>query len=129
MKKQILNIALGIAAMLVVSTSYAAAKNSTASDNGYTLQSVVDGHETTAAFDKNGNWVYTIHRYTPDNLDKNIITKIKDGYDKYSINGMQKIEQPGQDTVYVAYLENATTVKTIRICNDEVELVQDYSKQ
>ena len=128
MKKQFLNIAMGLAAMLIVSTSFAAGKNSTTTEKSYTVHNVIDGHESITAYSKKGKWIYTINRYSPDNLDVNIVNKIKTVYDKYSINGIQKIEQPGMETVYVAYLEDATSLKTIRIANDEMELVQEFSK-
>lgn len=129
MKKQLLNIAMGLASMLIVSSSFAAVKTSAATEKSYTVHNTIDGHESTVAYGKKGNWIYTIHSYSSDNLDITLVKKIKTLYDKYSINGIQKIEQPGMETVYIAYLENATSLKTIRISNNEIELVNDFSKE
>ena len=128
MKKQLLNISMSIAAMIIVSTSFAADKKSSSAEKGYTVHTVVDGHESITAYNKKGNLVYSIQDFTADNLDKNIVNKIKTVYDKYSITGLQKIEQPGLSTVYVAYLENARTLKTVRIADDEMELVKQFTK-
>ncbi|CAN5297195.1 hypothetical protein BH11BAC6_BH11BAC6_12450 [soil metagenome] len=128
MKKQILNIAFLLVAICTVSASYAAGGSASTSAKGYTVHTVIDGHNSTVAYNKKGSWLYTIQNYNADNLDLNIVNKIKTAYDKYSINGIQKIQQPGQDEVCVAYLEDAGTIKTVRISNGEMELVQEYSK-
>ena len=61
MKKQILFTVLA-AAMLTATTSYASENKSEKSSNtakGYTVHSVIDGRESTTAYDKKGKWVYT----------------------------------------------------------------------
>ncbi|CAN5660723.1 hypothetical protein BH10BAC2_BH10BAC2_01750 [soil metagenome] len=128
MKKQILTLILAIAAIITTSTVSAAANKTTAAKEGYTVNSVIDGRTSTTAFDKNGNWVYTVQQYSPASLDKRIMDKATDGYHNYGITSMQKIEQPGTDAVYIVRLENAKSLKTVRISNDDVELVQDYIK-
>jgi len=105
-----------------------AEKKITAAKEGYTVNSVIDGRTSTKAFDKNGKWVYTVQQYNPASLDKRIMDKATDGYHNYGITGMQKIEQPGTDAIYIVRLENTKSLKTVRISNDEVELVQDYIK-
>ena len=128
MKKQILSIILGFITMMFVSTAYAGTVFALKSEKGYTVRSVVDEHEITTAYSKKGKLVYAITRYTSDNLDKNIIEKIKTAYNNYTVTGIEKVEQPGFDVVYVVHLENETSLKTVRISNDEIELVQDFVK-
>ncbi|HNP22725.1 MAG TPA: hypothetical protein PKM63_06770 [Panacibacter sp.] len=127
MKKQFLFL-LFAAAMFTATSSFASEKNSTEKAKGYTVRSVIDGRESTSAYNKNGSWVYTIQTYSTDNLDKSIIDKVKEQYANYGVTGIQKIEQPGVDAVYIVYLENKTSLKTVRLSNNEVELVSDYSK-
>ncbi len=41
---------------------------------------------------------------------------------------MEKIDQSGYNTVYIVHLEDSHYIKTIRVKNDEVELIQDFKK-
>ena len=116
------------AALLTVSASYASGNKSSEASKGYTVRSVIDGRESTTAYDKKGKWVYTIQTYSTDNLDKSIIDKVKAHYESYGVTGIQKIEQPGSNAVYIVYLENKNSIKTVRLVNDEVELVSEYVK-
>lgn len=127
MKKHFLFILLS-AAMLTATSSFASADKTSEKAKGYTVRTVIDGRESLSAYSKKGNWVYTIQTYSMDNLDKAIIDKVRELYADYGVTGIQKVEQPGLDTVYIVYIENKSSIKTVRIVNDEVELVNDYSK-
>jgi len=128
MKKKILSIALGFITMMFVSSAYAGGESSSKSGKATIVNSMIEGRQVSTAYNKKRKWVYTITRYTSDNLDKNIIDKVKTAYDKYAIAGIEKVEQPGFDVVYVVHLENADSVKTVRISNDEIEMIQDFVK-
>jgi hypothetical protein len=152
MKKQILSI-LFVLAMLVTGTvSHAAVNNNikeltpqekvikdftaefslvpaiSFTDNGFIASSIIDGHQISSAYNKKGNRVYTITRFAADNLDKNIVDAVKEGYDKYFITSMEKVEQPGSDAVYVVHLTNSNSIKTVRVTDNNMELVQNYKK-
>src|SRR6266540_1100939 len=122
MKKGILSIVLGLAIILVTSTSYASDNTSSKSKKGYVVQSVVEGRQTTTAYNKKGKWVYTIQQYSLDNLDKNIIDRVRSVYYDYGVTGIQKVEQPGMEVVYVVHLENEKSIKLVRLTDDEMEL-------
>ena len=77
MKKNILTILLAAAVMLVASASYASGNKTSMGAKGYTVYSVIDGRESTTAYNKKGHWVYTIQCYSTDNLDKNIVDKVR----------------------------------------------------
>jgi hypothetical protein len=128
MKKNILTIMLAAAVMLVASASYASGNKTSVTAKGYTTHSVIDGRQSTIAYDKKGNWVYTIQYYNTDNLDKNIVDKVRNDYNDYGVTAIQKIEQPGADPVYVVNLENKTSIKIVRLANDHVELIKDLIK-
>lgn len=128
MRKQLFTIMLAVSGMLAASASYASGDKSAASLKGYTVHSIVDGRESTTAYDKKGNWVYTIQRYSLDNLDKSIIDKVHNVYGDYGVTGIQKIEQPGSATVYIVNIENKTSLKTVKLVNDDVELMQNFKK-
>ena len=155
MKKQILSIALGLGIMAIGTTTYAADKNVSGTkltsnkkvvkdfsekfktpvnsligsfNDGFIVRSLVDGHEITSAYDKKGNWVYTIKHYTTDNLALNIINIVKGSFDNYFITTMDKVDQPGNESVYVVHMENFNSFRTLRVVNNEVELVEDFQK-
>jgi hypothetical protein len=156
MKKQILSTAIGLVMMAIGTTTYAADKtpgsgtkptanekvvkdfnkqfknslNPTinSSNDGFIVKSLVDGHEITSAYDKKGNWVYTIKLYPTDNLALNIINIVKGSFDNYFITTMEKVDQPGNESVFVVHMENYNSFKTLRVVNNEVELVEDFQK-
>ena len=49
-------------------------------------------------------------------------------YYDYGVTSIQKIDQPGMETVYVVHLENEKSIKLVRLTKDEMELVQDLTK-
>jgi hypothetical protein len=128
MKKKILSIVFTVATILVVTTSYASDKTSEKTNKGYIVHSVIEGRQAMSAYNKKGKWVYTIQQYSLDNLDKNIIDRVRSVYYDYGVTGIQKVEQPGMDAVYVVRLENTKSIKLVRLTNDDMELVQDLNK-
>ncbi len=128
MKTRILSIVIGIVTTLVASTSYAS-DNTSKSGKAHVVYSVVEGRQTMTAYNKNGKWIYTIQRYSPDNLDKNITDKVRSVYYDYGVTAIEKVEQPGMNVVYVVHLENEKSLKTVRLTDDEMELVQDFVKR
>ena len=129
MKKQILSVVFAIATILVVTTSYASDKTSVKANEGYVVHSVIDGRQAMSAYNKKGKWVYTIQQYSLDNLDKNIIDRVRSIYYDYGVTAIQKVEQPGMDEVYVVHLENTKSIKLVRLTSEDIELVQDFNKQ
>jgi hypothetical protein len=152
MKKQILSAVL-VLTMLVTGTVAHAAPNSsskevitrqkivedfsakflstpiiTLTEDGFIASSVVDGHQVSSVYDKKGNKIYSIVRYTSNNLDKDIVDAVKINYDKYFIAGMDKIEQPGFKAVYIVHLTDSKSIKTIRISEDGSELMQSFKE-
>ena len=127
MKKKIFSIALGLAAMTATTASFAAEAKTNALINS-TVTAETDGHSVTKAFNKNGKWIYTIERYSTDNLAKNIIDAVKQNFGNYFIRSMEKVEERGEEIFFVVHAEDSISMKTLKVVNDEVELVQDFVK-
>jgi hypothetical protein len=125
MKTRILGLLFGTA-LLVASNSYASNNRSSKSASGHVVHSIIDGHQAMIAYNKKGKWVYTIQQYNLDNLDKNIADRVRFVYYDYKVTGVQKVEQPGMDAVYIIHLENTKSIKLVRLTNDELEVVQDF---
>src|SRR6266542_6418709 len=100
MKKRTLSIVFGLAIILIAAKSYATDNISTKSSEGYIRHSVIDGNQSISAYNKKGKWIYTIQQYSLDNLDKNIIDRVRSVYYEYGVKSIKKIEQPGMETVY-----------------------------
>ncbi len=155
MKKQILSIALGLVIMAIETTITAADKNPVSSKkltanekavkdftkqfknsanpaiysstDGFIVSADSTGNKITSACNKKGNWVYTIERYAADNLVKDIVDNVKDSYEDYAVAGMEKIDQSGYNTFFMLHFETNSSFKTVRVRNDDVELIHDFT--
>lgn len=130
------SVVLGLIALLTVTTSFAKNNNhvnalTTSSDEKVTKLStgtIVRDGNAMSAYDKKGNWVYTVTRFNADNLPKDIFDIARKDYANYYISGMEKVDRPGFETVYIVHMEDNTTIKTVRVSEGETELVEDYIK-
>jgi len=109
-------------------TEFTSAPTITFTNDGYIASAVVEGHQVSAAYNKKGNKVCSIVRYTSDNLAKNIVDIVKGTYDKYFITSMEKIEEPNLEPVFIVHLTNANSVKTVRVSEGSTELLQNFRK-
>ncbi|MEO7487188.1 MAG: hypothetical protein ABIU77_08805 [Ferruginibacter sp.] len=98
------------------------------SEDGFIVSSEANGNKITSAYNKKGNWTYTIERFGSGNFVADIVDVVKADYDNFSITGMEKIDQSGYNTVYIVHLENDHCIKTVRVKNDESEVLQDFKK-
>ena len=151
MKKQILSLAIGLAIFgFANAASGDNSKTAAASDkahrnfqkqfkdvsnatwytlgDGFKVEFTKDGRQTNTVYGKRGNWVYTIEYFKADNLDKNLIDLVKTEYDRYYISGMEKVDAPASDAVYIVHLEDQRSYKTVRVSKTDMELVQDFKK-
>jgi hypothetical protein len=126
MKKQLLAIALTLCVLFSASVAYAADKK--IADKNYTVHSVVDGYKTVSAFNTKGKMIYSIQYYPAASLAKNIMDVVRNNFGNCYISGMEKINQPGQNEVWVVHMENASSVKTVYVSNGEVSIANDFSK-
>ncbi|HWB24619.1 MAG TPA: hypothetical protein VG738_04025 [Chitinophagaceae bacterium] len=126
MKKQLLSIALGLVAMLTVTTSFAA--DTKHSESGKTT--VIDNGNKTTVFNSRGKWVYSIQRIAADNLPKDILTVVQNNYGPCYVSGMEKIDQRGLAPVYIVHMQDRKSLKTVRVnvSDGETQLMEDYIK-
>ena len=127
MKKYLAQTALGLIALLTVTSSFAAGKSAdkiTTLDKGSIVR---EGNKTTA-FNKNGKWVYTIERISSDNLPADVMNVVIKDFGYYYISGMEKVQQPGAEPAYIVHMQNNTTIKTVQVSGDEATLTEDYIK-
>ena len=44
------------------------------------------------------------------------------------ISTMEKVDQPGNESLYVVYIEGRDSFKTVRVVNNDVELISNFQK-
>ena len=137
MKKILTNSAFSLIALLTVTASFAAGKNN---DKKLVIPAgaivtklktgtiVIDG-TTTTAYDKKGNMVYTIQRYSAENVPLDIFKTVRGTYGNYYIAGIEKIEQPGSDSEVVVHMQNNNDFKTVKLSLTDTKTTQDFINQ
>jgi hypothetical protein len=75
-----------------------------------------------------GDFSYTIKQYFENNLLREVRAMIKSQYYDYKITLVEEIVQTLKPLVYVVHMEDATTLKNIRISDREMEVVEEYKK-
>ncbi|HMI61420.1 MAG TPA: hypothetical protein VK518_10935 [Puia sp.] len=79
-------------------------------------------------YDKKGNWLHTIAGYGGDKLAKDKRAMVRSTYYDYDITYVDEIDLPGNKKVYLIHLQDEKSIKIIRICNDEMEMIEEYEK-
>ena len=78
-------------------------------------------------YSDNGHWLYSMKQYDETKLCRDIRNQIKTIYYDYAIQWVHEIILP-KKTVYFVLIEDKTTLKNIRICEDELEIIEDINK-
>jgi|SRR6266542_328283 len=96
-------------------------------DKGYIARFSANSIETMVAYGKQGTWFYTIQRYNEKNLLANVRALVKSTYYDYTFFHIDKVNVPEQEnTIYILLLQDNKHFKTIRVCGDEMEVINDY---
>jgi len=127
MKKILASAAFGLITLLTVTSSFAAG-NSTEKFTTVDKGTIVKDGNTSTAYNKNGVWQYTIQTLTADNLPKNVFDLVRENYGSYYISGMEKVEHPGGETVYIVHMQDNSSVKTVQVSGTETTITEDYIK-
>jgi hypothetical protein len=54
---------------------------------------------------------------------------VKSQYYDYTITVVDEIEERMKPLVYVVHLEDSTTLKYVRVCDREMEVLEEYKKK
>ena len=78
--------------------------------------------KTIVAYNKAGNWVYTIRHYNEKEMPQEVRAIVKPVYYDYDIVGVQEInDQTNPNSVFIVYVQDKTTLKTLRICDNQMD--------
>jgi len=79
-------------------------------------------------YNNRGDFVYTIRQYQENNMPRDVRHMVKSQYYDYTITLVEQVEELRRPLVYVVHLEDATTLKNVRVCEREMEVMSDYMK-
>jgi hypothetical protein len=79
-------------------------------------------------YNNRGDFVYTIRQYCENQMPRDIRHIVKSQYYDYTITLVEQIEETRRPPVYVVHLEDATTLKNVRVCEREMEVMLEYMK-
>jgi len=97
------------------------------SDGGYIANFITDAVHTTVAFNSKGRLHHTINYYDEKGLPHDVWDEVKSVYYAYNIFRVAEIHFNDQK-VYMVYVENETSQKTIRVTEDNIEEVESFKK-
>jgi Ni/Co efflux regulator RcnB len=75
-----------------------------------------------------GEFSYTVKQYYESNMLRDVRALVKSHYYDYTITLVEEIEQPLKPVVYVVHMEDATTLKNIRVSERDIEVIEEYKK-
>lgn len=79
-------------------------------------------------YNSRGDFSYTIKQYFESNLLREVRAMIKSQYYDYKITLVEEIVQTFKPLVYVVHMEDATSLKNIRVSDREIEVIEEYIK-
>ncbi len=87
----------------------------------------IDGIRNRSHYDKKGNWLYNARYYNEKKLPVAVRAEVKSTYYDYAISGVQEIQVENK-TIYLLYLADEISFKTIRVCDGEMDVLESFSK-
>lgn len=85
--------------------------------------------KTTPVYNKAGKLLYTVKRYEADALPKDINRSVRNQFYDFDIIGVEEVVLPSNGgSIYFVHIGNETKIKTVKIFNDELEVVEDFKR-
>jgi hypothetical protein len=81
-----------------------------------------------SVYGSKGQFLYTIKQYYESNMPHDVRGMVKSQYYDYTITLVEEIVESLKPLVYVVHLEDADTIKNIRISEREMDVIEDYKK-
>jgi hypothetical protein len=81
-----------------------------------------------SVYNSRGQFAYTIKQYPENKMPRDVRAIIKSQYYDYTITLVEEIIEPLKPFVYVVHLEDDNTLKNVRVCEREMEVMSAYKK-
>jgi hypothetical protein len=75
-----------------------------------------------------GQFSYTIKQYSESKMPHDVRAIVKSQYYDYTITLVEEITEPLKPLVYVVHMEDASTLKNIRVSEREMDVIAEYKK-
>jgi hypothetical protein len=95
--------------------------------NGYVAWFKLSGIVNRTFYDKRGNWYFTVAYYDETKLPRDVRAIVKRVYYDYTISGIQEISIEDK-VIYLVTVQDEKTLKTLRVCDGDMDIVGDYIK-
>ena len=95
--------------------------------NGFLAEFSLNTTKNRVVYDKKGNWKYTVSYYDEKNLPVEIKAIVKPVYYDYAISRVEEVHANDQ-IVYFVHVQNDSRLKTLRVCEGEMDLIEDLPK-
>jgi hypothetical protein len=79
-------------------------------------------------YSQRGDLCFVMKYYDESHMARNIRAQVKSTYYDYKIYIIQEIESPDHPTVYIVNLQGDTDWKKVRLCQGDMELMEEYNK-
>jgi hypothetical protein len=96
-------------------------------EGGFLVKFVLNGIKNRADYDKKGNWIATTRYYTEKELPKDVRAQVKSVYYDFSISTVEEITFP-EHLVYIIHMQDDTKWMNVRICDGEMDIMQEFFK-
>ena len=96
-------------------------------NGGYIAEFEDNSMQTKAIYDKKGGFNYSIKYYGEKSLPQEVWNSIKSAYYAYDIFKVAEVNVFDK-TVYVVSVQNETEIKTIKVCEEEMEEMLSFQK-
>ena len=95
--------------------------------NGFLAEFSLNTTKNRVVYDKKGNWKYTVSYYEEKSLPAEIRAIVKPAYYDYTISRVEEVHA-NDKIIYMVHLQNDSRLKTVRICDEEMDLIEDLPK-
>ena len=94
------------------------------SDQGYQVSFTLKGKYYQAFFDQHGSYRYSLHHYAGKEIPREPGDLLRRKYSDYQLNVVTEITD-GEKVVYLVRLVSPTNIKTVSLCDDEIQVIAE----
>jgi hypothetical protein len=98
-------------------------------DKGYVVKySGENKSRCRTVYNSKGNYLYTVKQYNEDAMPREVRKLLKSQYYDYAISLVEEIHVPAKPVIYLVHVQDETSLKNIRVCEGEMEVIEEYQK-
>jgi hypothetical protein len=98
------------------------------SNDNYVAVFYKDSIQNRVIYTNRGDLSYIMKYYEENRMPRNIRAQVKSIYFDYKIFVVQEIETPDHPTVYIVNLQGDTDWKKVKLCQGEMEVLEEFRR-